>query len=447
MGKPTEEALPHSEECERAVLGAILLDPTLIDHIGGQLSISDFFFPKHRLIYEAFLGVAARDLAIDYRTVEDQLRRKPGSFEEAGGISYLSELDLALPDLGRIDTYVEIVFDKARRRRMIDGARRVIAAAGNGMTTQAVLDLAEAEARAAAADSFAGTEKPPEMADAIMDWLEVVSTRKQAARRPGATTRTGLDNLLGEFQPGCLYLIAGDPGTGKSAMAVQILEDCILRKAPCLFFSNEMKPEATFARWLGHRFLVDSRLIARGETEITPAMIRALQDLKKSGKHTVVNRAGRPWRALASEIRELKKERGIEVVLLDHYHLPGLWPTRRDASPHEAIHELTHAMAQDAITQDVALIAFGQLNRSADKEQRPPRLSDLLYGGEKPAHGVAFLWRPPIGKKEGTGETVRGDTGRFILAKHRDGPEGSIAVIYDGKTSRWLTDPNQEGSW
>src|SRR6187397_3078932 len=101
-------AMPQSEESERAVLAAVLLDPRLLPSVSGRLKAEDFSFERHRIIYGAMLELQDEQTTIDQRTVQARLEQK-AAFEAAGGVSYLAGLDVDLPDLGRFEQYVEIV--------------------------------------------------------------------------------------------------------------------------------------------------------------------------------------------------------------------------------------------------------------------------------------------------------------------------------------------------
>lgn len=110
-------SLPHSEETERAVLGAVLVDPTLIENV-ASLAVEDFFGERHKFIFSAMLTIHAKGAAVDMRTVQAELEKRD-QLEKLGGVAYLASLDLELPDVGRLDTYVDVVRECSTRRRLI----------------------------------------------------------------------------------------------------------------------------------------------------------------------------------------------------------------------------------------------------------------------------------------------------------------------------------------
>src|SRR4051794_30685517 len=140
---PQQQALPHSEESERAVLGGILLDPEVLPTVSGRLRAEDFYLERHQLLYEAMVDIQGGGTTIDLRTLQAKLEQR-GLFETIGGIAYLSQLDLDLPDLGRIDAYVEIVKERSVRRRLIQASGRIIRdCLDGGVEAKVALDHAE----------------------------------------------------------------------------------------------------------------------------------------------------------------------------------------------------------------------------------------------------------------------------------------------------------------
>ena len=118
------KTLPHSEESERAVLAGVLLEPRALPTISGRLVAEDFYFERHQKIYEGMLHLLQEQVDIDMRTLQARLQQQ-GQLERVGGLAYLAGLDLDLPDLGRIESYVEIVKERSLRRRLIDACSEV----------------------------------------------------------------------------------------------------------------------------------------------------------------------------------------------------------------------------------------------------------------------------------------------------------------------------------
>jgi hypothetical protein len=118
-------SLPHSKESERAVLAAILLDSERhLPPTAERLCAEDFYLGRHQRLFQAMLGLQEEGVAIDLRTLQARLEQQ-NVLNEVGGLAYIATLEVDLPDLGRVDQYVEIVKDRSLRRRLIDASSRI----------------------------------------------------------------------------------------------------------------------------------------------------------------------------------------------------------------------------------------------------------------------------------------------------------------------------------
>jgi hypothetical protein len=164
---PTDAALA-SPEAERAVLGAVLLDPPSLATAARRLAPADFHLERHQLLFQAMLDLDEQATPIDLRTLQARLETRG----QVGGMAYLTALDLDLPDLSRIGTYVEVVKDRALRRKMVDAADRLRRAAATeplgeiASATQIELDCVAAAAQSTAAQAtdlatFLDAPRPP----------------------------------------------------------------------------------------------------------------------------------------------------------------------------------------------------------------------------------------------------------------------------------------------
>src|SRR6476620_1657823 len=143
--------LPHSEESERAVLAGVMLEPHYLAQVAGRLVEDDFYFERHQRIYRAMVDLQQEGSPVDLRTLQARLEQQ-GQLERVGGLAYLAGLDVDLPDLARIDSYVEIVKERSLRRRLIQACSDVTRSALDGgleasealgKAEQAILGLGE----------------------------------------------------------------------------------------------------------------------------------------------------------------------------------------------------------------------------------------------------------------------------------------------------------------
>lgn len=213
----TPRTLPHSEESERAVLAGILLEPGVLATVASRLVDGDFYFERHQRIYRAMIDLQAAGTEVDLRTLQARLEQQ-GHIDAVGGLAYLAGLDVDLPDLGRIDSYVEIVKERSLRRRLIQACSDVTRSALDGgleanealgKAEQAILGLGEE----AVARGFVSLGR---VLDRTMEDIE---------ERPGSTLIgiptgfTDLDRMTHGLNKGNLIIIAGRPGMGKCLSA------------------------------------------------------------------------------------------------------------------------------------------------------------------------------------------------------------------------------------
>ncbi|HSL82536.1 MAG TPA: DnaB-like helicase C-terminal domain-containing protein, partial [Thermoanaerobaculia bacterium] len=234
--------LPHSEESERAVLAAILLDGSVLPTVSGRLTPDDFYLDKHRLVFDAVLALQAADQAIDLRTVQARLEQQ-GKIDSVGGLAYLAGLDLDLPDLGRVDAYVEIIKERSIRRRLITASQEIIRDCLDGG-----LDAPEALGRAEQAVLGLGEEAVQKGFVQLSSVLH--ETLEDLEERPGSTligVPTGFidfDRITHGLNRGNLIIIAGRPGMGKTSFALNCCQHVALREGrPVGIFSLEMSAQ------------------------------------------------------------------------------------------------------------------------------------------------------------------------------------------------------------
>ena len=126
------QALPCSEESERAVLAAVLLQPELAAELGDALAPEAFYFERHQEVAKAFAALAKADRQIDLRSLQANLEAA-GAFEVVGGLAYLAGLDLDMPNLAHFQTYVGIVRELWAKRRLLEVAHEINVGAMNPM--------------------------------------------------------------------------------------------------------------------------------------------------------------------------------------------------------------------------------------------------------------------------------------------------------------------------
>jgi replicative DNA helicase len=430
---PEQKTLPHSEESERAVLGGVLLDPPILPTISGRLRAEDFYHERHQILYQAMLDLQDEQVEIDLRTVQAKLEQR-GQFEQVGGLAYLSGLDLDLPDIGRIDTYVEIIKERSVRRRLIQTSGQIIRNCLDGG-----LEAAEALGRAEQAILGLGEEAIQRGFVPLANVLH--STLDELQERPGSmltgvpTGFTDFDRISQGLNRGDLIIIAGRPGMGKTSFALNMAQHVSIRERRTVgIFSLEMSQQELALRILCSEADISfSRLrsnrVSQKEWTRIMQIVRTIGDaplfIDDSPNPTLLE--------VASKARRLKAERGLAVLVLDYLQL--MQAGGKYENRNLEIAAISRGMKQLAKELEIPVIALSQLSRQPERRgsDHRPQLADLRESGslEQDADMVAFIYRDEIynPKEENKG------LAELIIAKHRNGETGTVELVFLGETT------------
>ncbi|HZF12341.1 MAG TPA: replicative DNA helicase [Thermoanaerobaculia bacterium] len=431
---PQQKSLPHSEESERAVLGAVLLDPEVLPTITGRLRPEDFYLERHHTLFAAMVQLQEERVTIDLRTLQAKLEQQ-GKFEATGGIAYLASLDLDLPDLGRVDAYVEIVKERSVRRRLIEASNRIIRdCLDGGLTAQAALAHAEREVLGLGEEAVQrGFTQLSEVLHATLEELE---------ERPGATL-TGvpsgfidLDRITHGLNRGNLIIVAGRPGMGKTSLALNIAQHVSIREKRAVgVFSLEMSQQE-----LSLRVLCSEAGVAFSRLRAGALSQKQWSSIVQTVRHTsdaplFIDDSPNPTLLeVASKSRRLKAERGLALVILDYLQL--MQAGGKYENRNLEIAAISRGLKQLAKELEVPVIALSQLSRQPERRgsDHRPQLADLRESGsiEQDADMVAFIYRDEVYNPDQEENKNRAE---LIIAKHRNGETGVIELVFIGETT------------
>ena len=430
--------LQHSEEYERAVLASVLLEPELWPRLAERLQTEDFALERHQLLFEGMRLTASRGHAVDTLTVQAALEEQ-GTLDASGGKAYLHCLDVDLPDLGRIDTYIEIVRDRSLRRRLASLCVKVAQCAFNpGQTGQEVVGRAEASILALGQGmASVNLAEVGGLVDKTLTELE----ESPAGRLPELCSGIhALDRLLNGLGRGRLLVLAGRPGQGKTSLALAIAQDLAVSQGHTVaFFSLEMTSRELVLRLLGSEseiptVRIASGVLSRAEWERLLASAGRL----RSVPFFLDDSSGLSVLELAATIRRLKAQRGLDAVVVDYLQL--LDPGQRYQNESIALSAVSRALKQLAKDLDVPVLVLSQLSREPERRGQGsrPQLSDLRGSGsiEQDADAVVFLW-PPSELQE----AVDGADLVAIVAKNRHGETGEVALRFTKEIMRFYSQP------
>jgi replicative DNA helicase len=420
---------PHNEEAEASVLGAILLTEQALDGVLLEIGLRahDFYRPRHQVIFQAMIRLKekAAPEAVDALTVSEDLRRS-GDLEKAGGEGYLHSLPTVVPAVGAVLDYARIVKEHSLLRSILSATREIQddVAAHRGEARE-LIERAEAVLFKIGHDG--GTSEMRSLEAILHD--EIDKLEELSKTDVGLTgTPSGfadLDALTGGFQPGNLIVLAARPSMGKSAAATNIAEYAAVEA----LFSLEMSETELAHRFLASQARVSSDDLRKGRVraEKWPKVLKAVEKLARAPIY-VDDSSDMSVLELRAKSRRLAARHGLGLVVVDYLQL--MRPEGRpDSSRVEQIGQISRGLKILARELEVPVIAVSQLSRAVESRNPPvPMLSDLRESGsiEQDADVVMFIYRDEYYNKE----SERLGEADMIVAKHRNGPIGEVALTF-----------------
>lgn len=429
------KVLPHSEEAEKSILGAILLDNPIMDQALEHLQVDALFFASHRMIYKKMQVLYNKALPIDFITLRDELR-VAGELERVGGGTFIASLIDGVPKTSSIAGYITIVNEHALKRKLYSFANNIIARIEDGgENSEDLIEAVEREVYEIAERRRHG--KGPRHVAAIA--ARLVDYYDQKARDPDALLglSTGYDDLdrmtLG-LTPG-VTLLAARPSQGKSSLAINIACNVAKQGKSVYYLSIESTAEQVVQRILASESRVDSYRMRKGTMlpEEWQRLEAVYQDLSIT-KFFVDDSTTISPEELTSRCRKYKAQYGLDLVVVDYVQLMArrLLYQRRYKDLRLAVQEVGAGLValsrEDHYGLGVPVLALAQLNREVDqRSEHRPQLSDLAESASLEADSdiIMFLYREEWykpGKNPGVATVIFG--------KQRDGCLGEVDMAF-----------------
>jgi replicative DNA helicase len=430
-----ERSVPYDLQAERATLGAILLDATMVERVADWLTPSAFHLQRHDYVFGAMLACYARREPPDLTTVAAELRRHEegasSRLEAIGGLAYLMDLTTATNEPYRVEAYARTVERTAKLRQLIEAGGE-IAALGfdESSDLRDTLDAAEqrlhAVTRNHAGDGFVS------IAAAVQTRAQQYADVLDGEAPPGITTGLrSLDALLGGFKPGQLVAVGARPGVGKTALLLSIAR----YQAKTLgqrvgVFSLEMSREELVDRLVAMETGYDLADIrnhrVRGPAAEGP-LYSAFGEVG-SWPVDIDDTPGIPIATLRARARALHRRSPLGCLFVDYLQLIG-WGAN-DRNENEALTVISKGLKALARELEIPIVTLAQLNRNVEgRSSHVPTLADFRGSGsvEQDADVVIFPYREEMHERE----SAASGTAELHIAKQRNGPRGVAACRFD----------------
>ena len=427
---------PQALEAEAAVLGAILLDPDTVTTVMQYLRPGDFYLQTHRRVYEAILTLFDHSSPTDVVTVSGELKRMK-ELDAVGGQTFLSNLLEGVLTTANCEEHAKLVLEKSVQRQLITTATEIVQASydesrrADELVEEAEQKIFEIQ-QAGSRKEFAELKK---LLNVEMERVEKAIGEKKMIT--GVETGfTELDERTSGLQPGELIIIAGRPGMGKTALALNIASRCNTRQpVPVAVFSLEMSAEALTQRMMCAEAGLNMHALRRGM--LTPRQrtrLAASLGHLNDARIYIDDSSGLTALDMRARARRLRSKQPLGMIIVDYLQLMEAHGTkRREANRQQEISDITRALKAMAKELNVPVVVLSQLSRSPERrEDKRPVLADLRESGaiEQDADVVLFLYREAAYKRREELDPNSERDAELIIAKQRNGPTDTLKLVF-----------------
>lgn len=442
--RPAIEGLPESPELERAILGALILEPYQLSDVTEIIEISAFSDPNNGKIFSVMLSMLERGAKIDLYTLSQRPELKGGEM-----LRYLSELTNAVGSgVNLLDHARQLADIEARRRLCLFGYELAARAVSDpdGVSDWAMTEITAITDRVVRSDDITPLS---DVVRATLDDLE----RRQQARQAGEcigipTGLQRLDALTGGWRGGQLIVLAGRPAMGKSAIMLHFARAAAASGVPVCMFSLEMPAGQLAGRMLVGSSGINSVSFRTGDVGTDDWRKLEQAGAKLSTMTVYLNdRANININTIRSQCKAMARRGKCGMVIIDYLQLLDTSTRNASTTREREIAAASRSAKLLAKELNIPVILLSQLSRKIEERaDKTPLLSDLRESGaiEQDADLVAFIDRPAMyGQTEidaGRYGIISAEgVGLLYVAKHREGAAGCIVFRHNKSLTR-ITD-------
>lgn len=465
------KATPHSVAAEQALLGALMVNNRCYDEIAGQLTPEHFYIPLHAAVFEAIERIINTS-GVEANPINIAQQLKSTTFNAQNDLyPHLSSMFENAGLAGDIKSLAQVIQTTCIQRQLLglsDSLKAEAEKADTRERTQEVIEQAGDALYRLTSSSTTSTMRP------LRDSLREVFVQAELAKRAGGgMTGIGsglvdLDKLLGGFQRSDLIILGARPSMGKTSLLLNIAHNAAKalvegkpHGAAVGVLSLEMSSRQLVQRMAAGAAGIDGQRIVSGQltdTDISrlAAVTGELADLPIH----VDDKAGMSVQEMRARARQMKRQYGIGLLVVDYLQLATSPSKRSELSKVQEVSDISMGLKQIARDLDIPVLVASQLSRSVEsRDNKRPTLSDLRESGsiEQDADVVAFLYRPEYYLRQqlgaGSESTAASDAERrklmelqdqieklkgvteLIIAKHRNGPTDTVRLLFQPQTT------------
>ena len=436
--------MPQNIDAEEAILGAILVNPNCMNKIVEYIKPDSFYKPAHRYVYEAMLELYNGKDTIDIVTVSDVLNINQ-KLELVGGRAFINDLSYKTITTTNVEYYAKIIQEKAIKRSLISAGSDIVSAGYDLNPVEESLEQAEKLIFDIASQKASSSLSP--IRNLVYD---TYSELEERANNKGKLTGvpTGfydLDTLTNGLQKSDLIILAARPAMGKTAFALNIVQNVALRaNTPVAVFSLEMSKKQLVQRLLASEAEVEAQRLKTGSLNAKDwdKLAQASNNISEAPIY-IDDTAGCTITDLRAKCRRLAmSEKNLGLIVIDYLQL--IEGTGREDRMQQ-ISSISRGLKILAKELDVPIIALSQLSRAVEsRNDKRPMLSDLRESGsiEQDADIVMFIYREDYYKnanedEEAAEKAANKGTATIIVAKHRNGPVDDVHLLFQSGITKF----------
>ena len=435
--------IPKNIDAEQSVIGSMFLTKKALEKGLENLSEESFYLDSHKKIFSSIQELYNNNKSVDLTTVVEVLNSH-GWLKQVGDIEYITEVIESVPTAANIDEYIKIVEDKYILRKLIDEATSIITESYNASgDINEVIETAEKKIFDVS-KNIRSTEFKT-IAEVLVktqsDLEKLASTKGDITGIP--TGYYELDKITSGFHPHELIIIAARPGMGKTAIALNMVNNIAINaKKSVALFNMEMGAEQLAMRMLASVGQIDSGKLKTGNLEHSDwKRINEAVSRLSGARIFIDDTAGITVNEIRAKCRRLAASpSGLDIVVIDYLTLIQ-GNSKSGANRQQEVSDISRALKTMAMELDVPVIALSQLSRGIEQRtDKKPMLSDLRESGaiEQDADIVAFLHCSDEEREK------ENSLMEFVIRKHRNGPLKDIPLIFQRNTSTFANVANFE---
>lgn len=431
-------SLPHSLEAEEYLLSCCLIDgPDVLSRcLEARIRPESFYDSKHGIVYEKLLDLYNRQKPIDVSVVAEDLKTSR-QLDQIGGYAFLAQVSSKIPTTAQASYFIEKVREQALLREIIRSATSAVEDC-YGFTGGIDEFVDQVETKIFSVTQNRVSESAKQMREPTHEAMNVI-TKMMMKKGELTGVPSGfkdLDGFLWGFQKTEMIILAARPSMGKTSLALNFAEAAALPKkagqAPVavLIFSLEMGASQLALRMLCSRAKVNMKLLRDGllskNGDEQNRLLEAADEFSKAPIF-IDDSSAISIMQLRAKARRIHSRTPLGFIMVDYLQL--LSPTDPRVPREQQVAEASRGLKALAKELDVPVLVLSQLNRSSEKDNRTPKLSDLRESGsiEQDADVVLMLARPKDADEK---FQVAADSAELIVAKQRNGPVGELRLTF-----------------